>query len=497
MPRADIDKPFVPGFETDIFVSYGHLDNWEPELWVKKLYLRVKGELEVILGEPVSFWMDPKLRGGDMLDATLKRQISRSAVFLPILSPRYVTSQYCPQELQWFVDAATESGGLEVSRIVAVEKYPPPTAPGILSNPNLLRTRFYMKDEVSGRYSTFPAKDNLPGFSDFYETCNKLASDLADVLRAMRAAQAVRAPAHKKAIFVAAAPPDKKVDRDRLVSFLSGRGYAVSGQTLTPDTRDELMKWVAQEVSAADLSIHLVSGRFGVIPDGEDHKSTIWLEYEEVRKSGKRQLIWVPDELGEVFAKQAEFLAALRDAGDEQTEIVSGSFSAFMETIPDELQKLDAKFRTHDRGVYLIFERSDLSREQLKAIRTFLEQKGFPVVNPAFQGDAALLRELEADSIASSDATLIYYGSAPDAWVLLKRRAVLNVLAELAPQNYPRALYLCEPSDDIKRNMYLEYSGKLMPDERSRFGPLLILGDCSPFRPDSLTPLLNILEMTQ
>jgi len=154
--------------------------------------------------------------------------------------------------------------------------------------------------------------------------------------------------------------------------------------------------------------------------------------------------------------------------------------------------------QVRDRGIYIICERTDLSRGQLKDIRVFLEANGFPVVHPAFEGEAALLRDLEAESVAASDATVIYYGSAPDGWVLQKRRAILRILEQQTAAHFPRrAVYLCEPADDIKRNIYLQYSGRPMPDERARFGPLLILGDCAPFQPKNLAPLIDSLREAQ
>ncbi len=487
----------MPGADIDVFVSYGHVDN-AAEQWVTKLHLRLKSEVEGILGESVNFWMDPQLNGGEILDTALKRRVSSSALFLPVLSPRYVRSSYCCQEVQWFFEAASQGGALCIGdqcRIVPVEKYPPPELPAPLAQLNLVSTRFHVKDIASQLVSTFPADENLPGFVDFYKTYKTLAANLAATLTQLRAARASAKTAESKTVFVAAVASDKRMERERLVNYLSGKGYAVSGAQAAPETLAEVVAAAEQDLGPAVLAIHLIGKGYGVVPDGEDSKSAIWLQYEQAKKTGKRQLVWVSQETEAPTPRQKEFLDVLGEAGDQQTEVFHTCFSEFLDALPEELDKLEQKPKQRDSGIYVICDRGDLGDEHLKALRAFLEQKGFPVVHPAFQGDAGLLRELEEESIAASGATVIYYGSAPDAWVMLKRRTVLKVLQSFKLQQYPaRALYLCEPADDIKTNMYLGYAGRAIPEGRGNFGPLLVLGDCTSFQPDKVKPLLDILE---
>jgi hypothetical protein len=488
---------FVPGADIDVFVSYGHLDN-AAEQWVTKLHLRLKSEVEGILGETVNFWMDPQLSGGEILDTSLKRRVSSSALFLPILSPRYVKSSYCCQEMQWFFEAASQSGALCVGdhcRVIPVEKYPPPELPAQLAQLNLVSTRFHSKDATSQLVSTFPADENLPGFPDFYRIYKNLAANLATTLTELRKARSAAQDSKSKTIFVAAAVSDKKMERERLVNYLTGKGYAVSGAQAAPETMAEVVAAAEQDLGPAVLAIHLIGKGYGVVPEGEDNKSAVWLQYEQAKKTGKRQLVWISKETEPPTPRQQAFLDVLGEAGDQQTEVFHTCFSEFLDALPEELAKLEEKPQQRDSGIYVICDRGDLADDHLKALRSFLEQKGFPVVHPSFQGDAGLLRELEEESIAASGATVIYYGSAPDAWVMLKRRTVLKVLQTIKEPRYPaRALYLCEPPDDIKKNMYLGYSGKMLPEGRGNFGPLLVLGDCSSFQPEKVKPLLDILE---
>jgi hypothetical protein len=508
MPPNGEQEPFIPGFQEDVFISYRHLDN-EQGQWVSKLETRLKAEVEAILGERVRFWRDRKLTGVDVLDSTLRKTISASAVFVPILSPAFVAkSSYCLTELEWFVKDSEQTGGLttgNMSRIVPVIKYPTPELPPAIVHLNPLRTEFFRLDLQNETAFTFPADEELPGFNDFFQTYRKLASDIKKLLVALKAARAAATPAAKaakqKTIFMAAVASDRKTDRKSIINYLEGKGYAVSGQTDPPTAKSDLIDWVRGETADAAMAIHLVGRNFGLIPEqeeGERRQSLVWLEFGQVRKSGIRQLVCVPDaaEYEGIGADQREFLKVIDDIGDAQTECWRDA-SEFFNSLPDQLAKLEATRQTRDRGVYLICERGDLSHEHLKAIRGFFADAGIPVIQPAFQGDASVLRELETESVTSHDATVIYYGSAPDAWVLLKRRAVLRALEAADPSRLPaRALYLSEPLDDVKSNVYLEYTNKPMPDERGRFGPLWVLGDGAQFDPNKLTPLLKILQGT-
>ena len=490
-------QAFVPGFEIDVFVSYGHFDN-QPEQWVTKLYELLKAQVESIVGESINFWIDPQLNGGEILDTALKHRVSSSAVFLPVLSPRYVKSPYCRQELQWFHDTVTQNGALCVGdrcRILPIEKYPPQELPEPLAKLNVVSIPFHATDPASRMVDTFPAERGLAGYSQFRETYHRLAANLADLLIELRKTHTAQQSAGKT-VFVAAVAPDKRMERERLANYLGAKGYRVTGSQSTPETLAEVIAATEQDLATASLAIHLNGASYGIIPADEESKSAVWLQFEQAKKSGKRQLVWLSKDTEATSPRQKALLDLLANAGDQQTEVLQTCFSEFLDALPEELEKLKDKPKQRDTGVYVICDRGDLGDTELKALRGFLEKQGFPVIHPAFQGDAGLLRELEEECIAANHATLIYYGSAPDAWVMLKRRAVLKVLQTLKAPPYPaRALYLKGPQDDIKTNVYMEYSGgKGMPEGRGSLGPLLVLGDCTSFQPEKVKPLLDILE---
>jgi len=104
---------YVRGYEFDIFVSYAHVDNAAIEPadhgWVDAFVRVLDSDLSMKLGrkEAFSIWRDKQnLRGNHEISGHIPEQVRRSAVFLAIVSPGYVASKYCQQELQAFIDGA-------------------------------------------------------------------------------------------------------------------------------------------------------------------------------------------------------------------------------------------------------------------------------------------------------------------------------------------------------------------------------------------------------
>jgi hypothetical protein len=77
--------------------------------------------------EAFSVWFDEQsLRGNHEVNGHIPEQVRRSALFLAVLSPGYVTSTFCLQELQTFIDRI---GRGELERLFVVHKAPLGLAP--------------------------------------------------------------------------------------------------------------------------------------------------------------------------------------------------------------------------------------------------------------------------------------------------------------------------------------------------------------------------------
>jgi hypothetical protein len=497
---------FVPGFAEDIFISYGHIDNGSG--WVSALHDRLLERVPEILGAPVRIWRDRKLDGAEALWEVIEQRLSKSALCLSIVTPRYVTSPSCTREALGFLKNAQVNGGLKVGdmvRLIRVRKTPyaagaePPEMVAI----ETLGFQFYQMDpQDASTFQEFAAQSGLPGFEDFYKTSEKLAQALAKLLKRMRDAQgrsgqtAQAAPA--KTAFVAYAGSDRKLDRDTVINTLRSNGFGVVPDHDRPDAASELISYVTSHSEEWDIAVHIAGCRGGGVLE-EDPRTVVRLQYDLVRaanvKAGFKQLVWVPELAADPEPAQSQFLEELKSVGDAKTEVLRTGLARLIDTVTDHLnRKPEVKRVDRAISVFLMCTRDDLEQPDFKAIRKYLQDNGIFYDEPAFEGDAATLEQLRNEYISSADATLIYYGAAPDSWVQMMRMVLRKTLAPSPSRDkYVRAVYLCVPADPLKKNKYLELPSHQVPEPG--FPPLVVLGDCEPFDASKLQPFLE--QLTQ
>lgn len=110
-----------------VFVSYAHADNLPMDEGIPGWVSLFVDKLSRVLarhanGPSISIWMDPKLEPQRRVGDELRRLVRESAVILAFISPRYLASPWCQQEMSTFVD---EVGmGAAVDRVFMVEVLP-------------------------------------------------------------------------------------------------------------------------------------------------------------------------------------------------------------------------------------------------------------------------------------------------------------------------------------------------------------------------------------
>lgn len=512
---------FTRAYQVDVFLSYGHIDNQES--WVTHLHSRLQTRLQELLGtDDVVVWRDLRLGGTDAFEDVLRQRVSGSALFISVLSPRYVASASCAKELDWFVAAAEKTGGLRVdtqSRLVRVVKTRLPEG---MEPPNFNATLGYEFYESNPQdpavFHEFDAQPGMPRFNQFRERCDVLSQAVARMLLRMKQTAARYPVADKqqvqdigsskemnhRTVFLARTTSDLELRRASIRSELTGRGHTVLPTEPLPDSGPELKAAVQKLLAKTDVSVHLLGRSYGVIPEQETSsfgELQYQLAFAQRERPGFHHLVWIPEDLQSAEDQQQLFLARVRSNADESAsskgDVFETCFESFKEGLLDVLSRKRELPRrplgVKAKAVYLLCDQPDLRREQLTKIKAYLRSRGHPVELPPFQGEPEELRELEEELICDTDAALIYYGAAKDAWILRKRKNLLKVLSKkVTGRDYRRALYLCTPKDEIKLD-YLE-----APDhhylESAAFPPLLVLGDCEEFQPKKLDAFLELIE---
>src|SRR5215470_899661 len=96
---------FVPGFDSDLFISYASRDNRsvDGEGWIRLLKDRVYLLLSQSLGEDPEIWVDlDKVGGNDDVPELIKRSASEAAALACVLTPSYLSCKWCLHELHTF-----------------------------------------------------------------------------------------------------------------------------------------------------------------------------------------------------------------------------------------------------------------------------------------------------------------------------------------------------------------------------------------------------------
>jgi Domain of unknown function (DUF4062) len=478
-----------PAFEDDIFISYAHVDNVPlakgQEGWITLLEERLRILVGQQLGEDIKLWRDPKLQGNDVFSEVLLARLKKVASFISVLSPRYLRSDWCQNELNAFCQHAGLHGGLTLgsqARVFKVvktylprDKHPEPLQ-------SLLGYEFYEYDEGTGRAREFspdigPIKDQR-----YWSKLEDLAWDIKQLLEALRAPPP---DTPKATIYLAASTADLSAERDNIKRELQQHGYRVMPDRELPLTVPELEQAVRAYLQQADLSIHLIGAQYGIVPEMEQ-RSVVRLQYdlatERSRALGFSQLIWMPPGLQAKEERQQAFI----------DEVQRGQPGIKMEVLQTKLEDLKTVIHAalapkpnghgqsdHDSAqVYLLCDKQD--HEETKLLEDYLYDLKLEVMLP-IDGDPAQVSQYHTENLLLCDALLIYYNRAADPWAQMRRQELLKLPG------------LGRSKPILAKAFYIS-GEKTQQKERFRSNEALVIKHYGGFLPDSLAPFLARIQ---
>ncbi|MDT7808120.1 MAG: hypothetical protein QOJ70_1933 [Acidobacteriota bacterium] len=463
-------------FEYDIFISYGHVDDEDPagdvKGWVDLLVERLPRVIAGYLGDKPRVWRDERsLRGNDLLRASIGEGVARSRLFIPIVSPRYVLSDWCRTELETFCAGAAQapSAGTAAHRSRIFKIVKTPLLLPHLKEPEALRDLigypFYeMEGDMPREYSpdVAPAKDQR-----YWDTLSRLAWDITNMLVALRSApdpQAKDAPnistaacgpkptvaasnptattevvaptngEATKFVYLAETTSDLMKEREAVRDELRQRGYGVlPDQKLPLDERSKTEEAVRANLTRCCMSVHMVGARYGSSPEDDPASLTQIQEALAVERGAAtpnfQRLLWMPPGLAtptlEVAdARQRAFVAELQNRVTAGAELLQMTVEDLKTRI---VEKLTAASKAHAptgggarrsklKQVYLICENTD--RSLVRPIREYLFKERFEVITWLDgEGGADRLMDYHRKNLRECDAALIYFGSGDEPWV--------------------------------------------------------------------------------
>jgi hypothetical protein len=466
-------------YDYDLFISYAHIDDLSPfgeeKGWIDLLHERLSVLLAQALGYEPRIWRDGhRLQGNDELSGAIGAGVTRSLLLVPVISPRYVQSDWCNREMEAFHAAQSQQGPARAagspvfrSRVFKVVKTPLPehlraSEPAQIRN--LIGYQFYGEDEASGVLTEFsPA----PNDKQYWRTLHRLVSDIKQTLIELKHSspahtqpttpappaapptgpaptpappqpvQTAAAAAPSKFVYLAETTGDLAREREDVRDELRQRGYGVLPEHRLPlDERRKVEEAVRADLARCCLSINMVSARYGSTPE-DDPASVVQIQELLSAERGAadatyQRLLWTPPGLGTpaleiTDARQKAFVGTL------QAGLTAGA--EFLQTTVEDLktravEKLLAMAKAQEvksaaaagpqrrklKQVYLICENRD--RQFVRPIRQYLFKENFEVIT-WLEGEAGAerLAEYHRKNLRECDAALIYFGSGDEPWV--------------------------------------------------------------------------------
>lgn len=449
----------------DVFISYAHIDN-KPLLadtpgWVTVFHEALEQLLSRFKGNAALIWRDPKLAGNDLLWKEIEDRIADAAVLVTVLTPRYVNSKSCAEEIEGFCRIAERTGGLVVensARLFKVIKTPVDGERGLPPIMGaLLGYEFYRLDADKTPQELDPLFGQ-DAREEFLRKVNKVAWDIKRLLDRLKAAaptpEASQTTDAKPVVYLAECSRDCRDARENIEVELKRLGYTVLPERQLPTDEADYVTAVDALLERCGFSIHLIGTGYGLIPDGPGQKSIVELQNERAASrlgdSSIKRVIWLPEGTQGEQAKQQEFIQTLHNSAQAQAgaDLLTGDIEALKTAIRAHLKRIERRPEPPPsqppadaggpRKVFLVCDARD--RKDVVPLFKSLRLRGFEVALPLFTGDASQVREAYQEQASTADGVILFYGAGDEAWKyhqlneLHKARSAkpgINPLAEL------------------------------------------------------------------
>ena len=479
----------------DIFISYGHLDDDDPggdvKGWVDLLVERLPRLVSNNLGYLPKIWRDQRsLHGNDLLTAAINEGVTSSLLLIPIVSPRYIQSDWCLRELDAFCHSEAPDGAPAFrSRIFKVVKTPllfhlAKKEPEALRE--LIGYAFYeMEGDMPVEFGpeVTPTKDPR-----YWTALRRLAWDVSNMLVALKhpkgttgplvapTAQANSSPGvipavatngANKCVYLAETTADLTSEREIVRDELRQRGYAVLPEAKLPAAElPEIQRSVNEALGRSVLSVHLIGKRYGSSPE-DDPRSLVCIQEALAAQhcasnSDFSRLLWMPPglmtpALEVTDERQKQFITDVQNRIGCGAELLQTSIEDLKTRIVEKLNPPAAKAatpaprgRTKLKQVYLICENRD--RSLVRPIKEYLFKQNIEVIT-WLDGEGRALMDYHHKNLRECDAALVYFGNGDEPWVRKNLEDLEKAYGYGREQDWSvSAVYVGAPQSDQKED---------------------------------------------
>ena len=421
---------------TDLFISYAHIDNLamdeSEEGWISRLHSSLNVRVQQILGGQISIWRDKKLNGNDEFGDAIIDGLEQSNLFICVVSPRYIGSEWCVRELNTFLqknaDEIDLGARMPVFKIVKthvdIEQQP-------ASVQGQLGYVFYDYDpETERRPDEFRQDTGNQKDSRYWSKLEDLADDIAQTLKkfhSQTSASNKRSKDIKGRVFLPI--PTMEMDESYQVvkRYLLDNGYAVSPNTHPARALEDFQTETQASLANSDLAVHIIGARNGAVHEGAQLSDCQLQLSWAAQQANLAKLIWVPQQ-NQVDQRQQEFIDDLRSNEEllSNADLLERSLDEFISNLECYLHSYQEKLAApsdapsssdlQSKGkIYLLYCEEDYDFiEELED--TFCEND-FEIISPLFDGSAEEKAQDHLNNLAESDSVVVVYGTGTAHWV--------------------------------------------------------------------------------
>lgn len=445
--------------DSQVLLNYAAIDD-VPVLegrpgWVSELHRNLQVRVEQLSGEKVKISRIPGTDTSPVIEAEMLDYLPNIKAMIAVVSPPFVRSNLCRREVETFWQVAERTGGrwvedrsrlLKVLKTMVAPEEIPPSLADIFSP--LLGFEFFERSAESGRIREFDETFGPALKQRFFERVYDLAYDVSQILRTLklsgtrdaRPAPSGSADPCRHRVYLATTPSDVQDERDRIRRELLERGHRVLPDGPLPALSRDATSAVQECLANCSIAVHLLGRHYGATPEDSAESLPalqLRLTAQHARDHPLKRLIWMPGGGGDTDERQSQFLTRVQEDASlhHSAEIIEGNLSLLKQDLirclapveekpkPAPLQTSSARSNAPPK-LYLICDTKD--EAEAEALEDYLFDQGIEVCLPAFDGDDASAAALHQENLMTCDAVLVYYGTAPRAWVDIKLRELLK-----------------------------------------------------------------------
>ena len=396
----------------DLFISYARVDD-APVFgvkWVSALRQDLHNLLAHKMGrnEDVALWWDETdLRGNHAVTPEIRNALQQSVTLLLVLSPGYLASQWCREEMALFFQTL---GGMPQGRVFVVEKHvldADQARPAGLAD---LKGYFFWYRDEREQFLTLSMQEPEPHVTAYRRLVEELATDISQQLKARRAVAPPPPVEPRATVFLAEVTDDLEARREQVRRYLEEAQLQVlperrhlEGQAFR-DALDPALRCSAlfvqllgaypgrcpPDIPEGYTRLQLARAQALKLPIMQWHDPT--LQIEQVESPEQRALL-------EAVSVYAESLESFKQRIVQQT---------LPPPPPSPVKPQSAPV------VFINTERRD--RSLAETIREHVDTRLLTTL-PVGEGTAAEVREDLEFKLTDCDALIVVYGQIGAAWV--------------------------------------------------------------------------------